>query len=144
MPASARAALVRMASPRLLGDEVLGESADRIKPRLVGGGEKILKRRQHPLSELRLAHGRKPPIRTEALDKPLHGGEYAIGLFNFGDRKNEMSLQFYDIGLPYGSGRALELYDCYSHQTIGTFTERYAAQIESHDCMMLRAKVVRR
>ena len=84
------------------------------------------------------------PEKVFALVKPLCGGEYAIGLFNFGDRKNEMSLQFYDIGLPYGSGRALELYDCHSHQTIGTFTERFATQLESHDCMVLRAKVVRR
>ena len=84
------------------------------------------------------------PEKVFALVKPLCGGEYAIGLFNFGDRKNEMSLQFYDIGLPYGSGRALELYDCHSHQTIGTFTERFATQLDSHDCMVLRAKVVRR
>jgi len=84
------------------------------------------------------------PEKVFALVKPLHGGEYAIGFFNFGDQKSEMSLQFYDIGLPYSSGRGLELYDCYSHQTIGTFTERYAAQIDSHDCLMFRAKVVKR
>jgi len=84
------------------------------------------------------------PEKVFALVKPLFGGDYAIGFFNFGDKKSEMSLQFYDIGLPYSSGRALELYDCHSHQTIGTFTERYAAQVESHDCMVFRAKVVKR
>ena len=84
------------------------------------------------------------PEKVFALVKPLFGGDYAIGFFNFGDKKSEMSLQFYDIGLPYSSGRALELYDCYTHQTIGTFTERYAAQVESHDCMVFRAKVVKR
>lgn len=84
------------------------------------------------------------PEKVFALVKPLFGGDYAIGFFNFGDKKSEMSLQFYDIGLPYSSGRALELYDCHAHQTIGTFTERYAAQVESHDCMVFRAKVVKR
>ena len=84
------------------------------------------------------------PEKVFALVKPLFGGDYAIGFFNFGDKKSEMSLQFYDIGLPYSSGRALELYDCHTHQTIGTFTERYAAQVESHDCMVFRAKVVKR
>ena len=71
------------------------------------------------------------------------GGDYAVGMFNFSDKKSEMSLQFYDIGLPAASGRGLELYDCYSHSVIGTFSERYAAQIESHDCLMFRAKVVK-
>ncbi len=78
-----------------------------------------------------------------ALIKPLSNGDYAIGMFNFGDKKSEMSLQFFDIGLPTASGRGLELYDCYSHSVIGVFTERYATEIESHDCCMLRAKVVK-
>ena len=68
---SARAALVRMASPRLLGDKVLGESANGVKPRLVGGGEKILERGKHPLPELRLADGREPPVCAKALDEAL-------------------------------------------------------------------------
>lgn len=83
------------------------------------------------------------PENVFALIKPLSGGEYAIGMFNLSDVKSEMSLQFYDIGMTVASGRGLELYDCYSHSVIGTFTERYVAQIESHDCIMLRAKVVK-
>ncbi len=83
------------------------------------------------------------PENVFALIRPLSGGDYAIGMFNFGDKKSEMSLQFYDIGLPAASGRGLELYDCYTHSVIGTFTERYAAQIESHDCVVFRAKVVK-
>ena len=83
------------------------------------------------------------PENVFSLIKPLNGGDYAVGMFNFSDKKSEMSLQFYDIGLPAASGRGLELYDCYSHSVIGTFSERYAAQIESHDCLMFRAKVVK-
>ena len=79
-----------------------------------------------------------------ALVKPLSGGDYAIGMFNFSDQTSEMSLQFFDIGLPTSSGRGLKLYDCHAHTTIGTFTERYAAQIPSHDCLVFRAKVVKR
>ena len=84
------------------------------------------------------------PEKVFALVKPLHGGDYAIGMFNFSDKTSEMSLQFYDIGLPTSSGRGLELYDCHLHKTIGTFTERYAAQIPSHDCLVFRAKVVKK
>lgn len=83
------------------------------------------------------------PENVFALVKPLHGGDYAIGMFNFGDKRNEMSLQFFDIGLPAASGRGLEMYDCYEHKTIGTFTERMAINIEPHDCAMFRAKVVK-
>lgn len=83
------------------------------------------------------------PENVFALIKPLSNGEYAIGMFNLSDVKSEMSLQLYDIGMTVASGRGLELYDCYSHSVIGTFTERYVAQIESHDCMMFRAKVVK-
>ena len=83
------------------------------------------------------------PENVFALVKPLSGGELAIGMFNFGDKTNEMSLQFFDIGLPYSSGRGLEMYDCYTHSTVGTFTERMCVQIPSHDCMMYRAKLVR-
>jgi hypothetical protein len=65
------------------------------------------------------------------------------GMFNFGDKTSEMSLQFYDIGLPSASGRGLEIYDCYKHEIIGTYTERLAVEIPSHDCMMFRAKLVK-
>lgn len=84
------------------------------------------------------------PENVFSLVRPLSNGDYAIGMFNFGDKKSEMSLQFFDIGLPAASGRALELYDCYTHSVIGTFTERYAVEVESHDSLMLRAKVVKR
>ena len=83
------------------------------------------------------------PENVFALIKPLSGGDYAVGMFNFGDKTNEMSLQFYDIGLPTASGRGLEIYDCYKHEVIGTFSERLAVEIPSHDCMMFRAKVVK-
>ncbi|MBP5604004.1 MAG: glycoside hydrolase family 27 protein [Ruminiclostridium sp.] len=75
------------------------------------------------------------------LVKPLFGGDYAIGLFNLGDRKSEISLQFYDMGLPAASGRGLRLYNCHTHTDEGVFSERYCAQIGSHDCMLFRAKV---
>ena len=83
------------------------------------------------------------PERSFALVRPLADGDYAIGLFNFGDNKSEMSLQFWDIGLPAASGRGLSLYDCWEHKDDGVFTERYCTQIEPHDCKVFRAKVVK-
>ena len=83
------------------------------------------------------------PENVFSLVKPLANGDYAIGMFNFGDRTNEMSLQFFDIGLPYSSGRGLEIYDCHTHSSEGTYSERLCVQIPSHDCKMYRAKVVK-
>lgn len=83
------------------------------------------------------------PDNVFALVRPLSNGDYAIGMFNFSDRPAEMSLQFFDIGLPYSSGRGLEMYDCFTHESVGMFRERYVSVIQSHDCVLLRAKLVK-
>ncbi len=76
------------------------------------------------------------------LVKPLSTGELAIGLFNLSDRRNEISLQFWDMGIPAAAGVGLELYNCWTHETEGRFTERYAARVEPHACMVFKAKLV--
>ena len=83
------------------------------------------------------------PENVFALVRPLSTGEYAIGLFNLSDKRAEMSLQFYDIGLPVFSGMGLEMYDCYLHSSAGTFTERYVTQLDSHDCAVFKASLVK-
>lgn len=83
------------------------------------------------------------PDNVFSLVKPLANGDYAIGMFNFGDRAGEMSLQFWDIGLPAASGRGLSVYDCWKHEELGTFTERFVTTVEPHGCAVLRAKVVK-
>ena len=83
------------------------------------------------------------PDNVFSLVKPLANGDYAIGMFNFGDRAGEMSLQFWDIGLPAASGRGLSVYDCWKHEELGTFTERFVTTVEPHGCVVLRAKVVK-
>ena len=83
------------------------------------------------------------PDNVFSLVKPLANGDYAIGMFNFGDRAGEMSLQFWDIGLSAASGRGLSIYDCWKHEELGVFTERYSTTVEPHGCIVLRAKVVK-
>ena len=83
------------------------------------------------------------PDNVFSLVKPLANGDYAIGMFNFGDRAGEMSLQFWDIGLPAASERGLSVYDCWKHEELGTFTERFVTTVEPHGCAVLRAKVVK-
>ena len=83
------------------------------------------------------------PDNVFSLVKPLANGDYAIGMFNFGDRAGEMSLQFWDIGLPAASGRGLSVYDCWKHEELGTFTERFVTTVAPDGGACLRAKVVK-
>ncbi|QAA34453.1 glycoside hydrolase family 27 protein [Clostridium manihotivorum] len=75
--------------------------------------------------------------------KTLTNGDYAIGFFNFGDTSGEMSLQFWDMGLPTSSGFGLSLRDLWKHEDLGTFTESYTLKLEPHSCAVFRAKVVK-
>ena len=84
------------------------------------------------------------PENVLALIKPMSDGSLAIGMFNFSDVKSEMSLQFWDIGLPVAAGVGLEMYNCWTHETEGTFFERYAGLIEPHGCLVFRAKLARK
>lgn len=76
------------------------------------------------------------------LVKALENGDIAIGLFNLSDRERQLSLQFWDIGLPFASGVRLSLYDCWEHEEIGIFKENYSVKVPSCDCVVLRAKLV--
>ena len=65
-----------------------------------------------------------------ALVKPLSDGSLAICFVNFGDKKSEMSLQFWDMGISYAENIGLSFYNCYTKQDEGKFAERYVAQVE--------------
>ena len=77
------------------------------------------------------------------LVKALTDGDLAIGFFNLSDSQRELSLQFWDMGLPYAAGYALSLYDCWEHQELGVFRERFAPVVAAHDCLVVRAKLVK-
>ncbi|MBD8841628.1 glycoside hydrolase family 27 protein [Paenibacillus sp. FSL K6-4396] len=77
------------------------------------------------------------------LVKVLTDGDLAIGFFNLSDNQRELSLQFWDMGLPYAAGYALSLYDCWEHKELGVFRERFAPVVAAHDCLIVRAKLVK-
>lgn len=78
------------------------------------------------------------------LVKVLADGDLAIGFFNLSDGQREISLQFWDLGLPYASGFSLSLKDCWTNEELGVFTERFAPTVPAHDCLIVRAKLIRR
>lgn len=74
------------------------------------------------------------------LVKVLADGALAIGFFNLGDGQREIPLQFWDMGLAYGAGAALSLYDCFKQEELGQFKERFVAVVPSHDCLILKGR----
>ncbi|MCM1335200.1 MAG: glycoside hydrolase family 27 protein [Bacteroides sp.] len=84
------------------------------------------------------------PEHVFSLIRPLSGGDYAIGMFNLSETASEMSLQFYDIGLPAASGYGLAFHDCHSGEDEGVFTERRAIRLEPSDCRVYRCTLVKR
>ena len=78
-----------------------------------------------------------------SLVKPLQNGDLAIGMFNFGDKPGEMSLQFWDLGIPAAAGLGLAFRDCWAGEDLGVFTERYAVTIPAHGCRVFRASLVK-
>ncbi|GBF75570.1 alpha-galactosidase [Paenibacillus sp. 598K] len=78
------------------------------------------------------------------LVKVLTDGDLAIGFFNLSDDQREISLQFWDLGLPYASGFSLSLYDCWEQRELGVFTERYAPTVPGRGSHVVRAKLARR
>lgn len=79
-----------------------------------------------------------------ALVKFLTGGDIAIGLFNMGDVQTMISINFWDIGLPAGSGYKLEFYDCIEHKDAGAKEEMFSTAVAAHGSKVYRCKAVRK
>ena len=76
------------------------------------------------------------------LVKVLSDGDLAIGFFNLGEGQRGIPLQFWDLGLFSASGEKLSLYDCWEQKELGVYKEQYHAVVDSHDCVILRGKLV--
>lgn len=75
--------------------------------------------------------------------KLLDNGDYAIGLFNMSDNTAYCHCEFWDIGLPKLSGYSLRIRDLWNKKDLGNFKEHFGQWLEPHDCMMLRARLVK-
>ena len=78
-----------------------------------------------------------------ALVKPLCGGAYGVGLFNFSDVPASVTLNFWDIGLSSAAGYGLALYDCVTRREAGRAAGALTRQIPAHGCAAYRCQAVR-
>ena len=78
--------------------------------------------------------------------KILSNGDYAIGIFNFTDEKisrpyhNYISLE--KLGLPESTGKTLEMKNLWTGETTVVKNGVFYTDVEPHDCILFRAKVI--
>lgn len=71
------------------------------------------------------------------LFKHLADNEFALGLFNFSDKKRNVQAIFADFGLPESAGYGLELKDAFTGEEAGLCHDYLIRELESHDCTVL-------
>ncbi len=77
------------------------------------------------------------------LVKPLAGGDYAVGLFNFSDSEGCAGVTFWDMGLTAASGMGLRFYDCMDHRDLGVQKEAFRILLPPHGCRVYRCRPVK-
>jgi alpha-galactosidase len=79
---------------------------------------------------------------TFSLVKPLSGGSYAVGLFNFGDIEQRAPVSFWDMGISSAAGQKLSFHDCFMHGDAGTHSDSFCVRLAAHDCSVYIVKPV--
>ena len=69
---------------------------------------------------------------TFTLVRPLSGGEYAVGLFNFGEKSGPAGFPFWDLGLSVSRNQKLKVYNCCTHQVEGVYSESFSVMLPTH------------
>lgn len=75
--------------------------------------------------------------------KHLHDGTYAVGFFNSYDSKQNMELQFYEIGIDPLMGYSFELTDVFTGKNVGKCKDAFTATVNAGDCKVYIAKLVK-
>lgn len=76
-----------------------------------------------------------------ALVRPLSGGEYAVGMFNFADTEMKMGVTFWDMGLSSESGKQIKCHDCLKQEDIGVLKDCYVDRLPAHGCKVIRCSL---
>ncbi|MBQ5590309.1 MAG: glycoside hydrolase family 27 protein [Clostridia bacterium] len=82
---------------------------------------------------------------VSVIAKMLSNGDYAIGIFNFTDENaNKWNTHFTleKLGLPESTGKTLEMKNLWTGETTVIKNGVFFADVEPHDCLLFRAKVI--
>ncbi len=90
----------------------------------------------------------RPPIMIEApggnriLFKILSDNEYVLAFYNYSDSKTHLTIPFVDLGIPYTSGKGLDMHDVVTGEKLGVIRDFYSAETKEHTCHILRGKLI--
>ena len=76
------------------------------------------------------------------LFKVMSNNEFALMFTNLSENRQRFFLCFEDLGLPYASGKSLELTDAFTGEKAGVFREKMTEYIDAHDSKVYIAKIV--
>ena len=75
------------------------------------------------------------------LVRPLTGGDYALGFFNFSDIATDISLDFWDMGLSIHTDKTIKMYDCF-HKDSSLIKEGiYTTRVNAHGSRIYRCSI---
>jgi len=75
--------------------------------------------------------------------RQLENGDIAIGLFNLSGEKAVARLNLDQLGLPFSTGRSLELKELWSGETSRVKNAVLIQELAPYDCAVFRGKVIR-
>ena len=81
---------------------------------------------------------------SRVLVKLLENNEYAIGFFNLGERECKVPFYFIDSGVPAESGYGFDMTDLFTGENIGVKSDYMSVKVPKHDCVIYRAKLIRK
>jgi alpha-galactosidase len=70
----------------------------------------------------------------EVWAKPLADGAVAVGLFNRGESKNPVTVEFKDVGLK----ESAKVRDLWSHKDLGSVSTRYTIEVPRHGAVLIK------
>ena len=74
--------------------------------------------------------------------KHLAGSEFLLCAFNFGEKDCTANVEFFDVGLPVGSGMGLDLRDVITGEALGAQSDYMRIATPSHGFKMYRGALV--
>lgn len=74
--------------------------------------------------------------------RQLENGDLALGFFNMSDQKAYVKLNMDEVGLPFSTGKTLEMKELWTGQVSRAKNATFTCELEPFDCAVMRGKVV--
>ncbi len=129
-----------MGSPLMIGCDIRNMSKETLD---ILTNEEIIRINQDPVCRQPMKHvGVWGGDDLLFYSKLLAGGDIAIGLFNLGGGPVQARLNLDELGLPFSTGKTLELHELWTGEVSSVKNAILIKDIQPYDCAVLRAKVV--